>query len=75
MKKSDIVDFAKAQGYDNVRKLKDWNGYSVYEPYNLSYPDGLIIGFPPAILVKDGEIRMSTPEETYEITTGFKVEE
>ncbi|CAL7909873.1 hypothetical protein [Fusobacterium necrophorum] len=60
-----IVEFAKNQGYDNVKFLKQWNGYSCYEPY---FSDGIsFTGLPLVILVKEDEIRMSTPEESMEI--------
>ena len=46
----------------NLKKVEDCNGYEVYEPiYEMEY----IGGFPHIILVKDGEVRVSTNEECF----------
>jgi len=66
MKIRDIKKFANTHGYDTVAFLKKWKGYDVYEPIN---EDNKIsfVGLPLVILVKNSEIRMSTPEEALQI--------
>lgn len=60
-----IKSFAKENGYTDVEYLNSWNGYEVYEP--IMFEDEVAyIGLPLVILVKDDQIRMSTPEESME---------
>ena len=64
MKKEDITQFAKKQGYDNVLYIGKWRGYDVYEPtFKGSGPH--FVGPPLVILVRGRSIRMSTVEEAY----------
>ncbi len=58
-----VILFAKERGYLGVEIGKIWNGYQVFEPY-FSKKDVSYNGFPLVILVKNNEIRMSTPEES-----------
>ena len=47
---------------DHLKKGKEWNGYIVYVPvYKHLYEGGL----PQVVLVKDGEVRVSTHEEGF----------
>ena len=59
-----VVSFAVENGYEGAKFLRDWNGYKCYEPIvndnDISFCGPLFI-----ILVKDDEIRMSTPEEAF----------
>jgi len=67
MDRKKVLQFAKTRGYDSIRKRrKTWNGYDVYEPI---YRKGVIsyIGLPLVILVKENEIRLSTPQESFEL--------
>ena len=65
MKVSDVVSFAKKQGYSSAKFLNNWNGFEVYEPiYHEN--DTSFIGVPLVILVKDDIIRMSTLDEAFE---------
>lgn len=64
MKKEDITQFAKKQGYDNVLYIGKWRGYDVYEPtFEDSGPH--FVGPPLVILVRGRSIRMSTVKEAY----------
>lgn len=68
MKKSEIVAFAKENGYDGIAPLGRWRDYDAYEPTIGSKSDTSLafVGPPLMILVKGEEIRMSTVEEAYE---------
>lgn len=64
-----IIAYTKAQGYYSVEYSGLWQGYEVYCPF-LEGEDELhpaIIGLPYSILVKGETIRMSTPEECFQI--------
>jgi hypothetical protein len=65
MKDSDVIIFAKKQGYISAKFLNKWNGFDVYETI---YHEGdtSFIGVPLVILVKDDNIRMSTVDEAFE---------
>ena len=60
-----VIEYAKSQGYETVKRLKNWRGYEVYEPIALK-GEVSYTGLPLVILVKGTEIRMSTPEESLE---------
>ena len=47
-----------------VIKENDWHGFEVYTPVYSIEP--ACIGLPLIILVKDGNIRLSTPDEAFE---------
>lgn len=59
-----VNEFAIKQGYEGARYIGNWKEYRVYEPY-LTNDKVSFIGLPLVILVQEnGEIRMSTSEET-----------
>lgn len=61
----EVINFAKLQGYESAEYLCDWNGFKCYEPINKNLS---FTGLPLLILEdKDGNIRMSTPEEAIKI--------
>lgn len=60
-----IREFAAAHGYDGAMYLKEWQGYSCYEPYRDD--DASCMGLGLLILVKEDEIRMSTTQEAMQI--------
>lgn len=57
-----IIKFAEEYGYTGAIYLHEWRGYSCYEP-TFSDEGTSFVGLPLIIMVKDDEIRMSTPEE------------
>lgn len=65
-----VLEFAKKKGYSSVEHLGQWLGYDVYDlimdDEEVSY-----IGLPLVALVKDNDIRLSTPEESLEIVSYF----
>lgn len=63
MNQEDILKFAKQQGYDNVSYIGKWKDYEVYEPI-FDYDGVSFVGLPLVVLVKENEIRMSTPKES-----------
>ena len=50
-------------GADDMERGEDWKGYEVYEPI---YNEHVTIGYPLVVLVKDKDVRLSTPEESLE---------
>ena len=61
----EVLEYAKKMDYESVKFRFKWKGYNVYEPIyseELSY-----IGLPLMILEKDGKIRMTNPDEAFEI--------
>lgn len=66
VKISDIVEFAKNNGYDDVNYLGKWNSYEVYEP-TFDNDKTNYVGYPLSILVKDNTIRFTTEKECFEI--------
>ena len=59
-KLTEFTDFAYMRG---CRRLPDWKGYEVYEPV---YPEMVYVGLPFVFLVKDGKVRASDPQETFD---------
>lgn len=57
-----VKQFAIKQGYSEIKKLENWNGYEVYEPI---MGEDAIIGIPLVIMVKGNNIRMSSIEEAF----------
>jgi hypothetical protein len=57
--------FAEKEGEKGARYVCDWNGYIVYEP-NIECPSGCY-GYPPYILVSDGEAKWACPKEIREM--------
>jgi len=60
----EIINYAKAQGYDSAEYLCEWQGYDVYEPF-YDGDETKHLGVPLVILVHGETIRMSTEEEAY----------
>ena len=48
---------------DSYKRGVDWKGYQVYIPQYKGHP---CIGLPYVVLVKNGEVRLSTPKESEE---------
>lgn len=46
------------------KRRPDWKGYEVYEPVCKKY---CCVGLPFYVLVKDGEVRLTRPEEGLEL--------
>lgn len=57
-----IIKFAEESGYTGAIYHGEWHGYSCYEP-TFADEGTFFVGLPLFIMVKDDEIRMSTPEE------------
>ena len=57
-----VKQFAIKQGYKDIKKLENWNGYEIYEPI---MGEDAIIGIPLVIMVKGNNIRMSSIEEAF----------
>lgn len=65
MKLSDVLKYAKENGYEDVEAAGKWNGYEVYYPI---YSEVVAyVGLPYAILVKGNEIRMTDEKESFEV--------
>ena len=64
---SNVLAFARKNGYETVEFCGHWNGYTCYEPLLTTSPLCAHVGLPLTILVKSNEIRMSTASEALEI--------
>ena len=67
MNRRKVLEFAKAQGYDDVRHIGKWRRFDTWEPFikregENEFPK---IGLPFLILVKGDTIRMSTEDEAF----------
>ena len=56
--------FAAYHGYDRAEFLCRWKNYEVYEPITKKER---ITGLPYKILIRDGDVRLSTINETFDI--------
>lgn len=65
MKITDVIEFAKTQGYQTATYLGQWKTYEVYEPI-FDEADVSFVGLPLVILVSGESIRMSAAEESLE---------
>lgn len=67
MDKKEVLKFAVSMGYSKIGKRHIWKGYEVY-PLSVNVPKGeiAIVGYPLVAMVKNGKIRLSTPEESLE---------
>ena len=65
--KEQIIEFAKAQGYDGIKPLGRWRGYDAYEPTfeGSGECSPTMIGPPLLILVDGNGVRMSTVDEAF----------
>ena len=67
MTKKEIDRFAKEQGYaGGCVYLREWNGYSIYEPLFDDSGEPCVIGPPLVVMVSGETIRMSTEEEAFQ---------
>ena len=65
--KDKVLNFAKKYDkYVSVLKTGEWKDYSIYTPKRAS-KSVCYTGYPLKILVKDNEIRWTTPQEALEI--------
>lgn len=69
-----IKQYAESRGYHDVRYIKKWRGYDVYEPLMAS-DDISFIGLPLKILVRKNLIRMTTEKEAFEYIDDLKDDE
>lgn len=58
-----VRELAKELQADGVKRGKFYKGYTVYEPV---YNKPIKIGLPYVIFEKAGEVRLSTPEESFD---------
>ena len=56
-----IEDYMEDLNADGYRKGKSWKGYDVYVP---EYEQPVYVGLPYVVLVKGGEVRLSTEDES-----------
>ena len=66
-----VTAYAKEQGYDDALYIGKWKDYEAYEP-TFDGNDVSFVGVPLLILVKDGDIRMSTVEEAFEQLSAYQ---
>ena len=59
-----LKELAEKLQADGTKFETEWKGYKVYA---LRYKEPLIIGCPTYILEKDGEYRLTTPQEGFDI--------
>lgn len=65
MSMNDVAnEFAVYHGYDRAEFICQWNGYDVYEPVT---EKERVVGLPYKILVRQGDVRFSTINETFTI--------
>lgn len=69
MENSKVLDFVTSHGWSGAEYEMDWNGYNVYsllsgDDVDSEFPP--CVGYPLVLLVKEDEIRVSTPEESLE---------
>lgn len=69
-----VLKYAKEEGYDGIKKLGTWKGYTVYDTL-FDGDDTVYAGYPLVILVKGDEIRLSDDEECFEILDYFERKE
>lgn len=72
-KELQILDQAIQQGmqYRIVKSKGKWNGYNVYNGYYEEVGEVMFSGSPRYILEKDGQCRISTYDESFEIFDHF----
>lgn len=65
--KEKIEELMDALDADDYTKGVDWNGYEVYEPeYEEKDGEYPKLGVPLVVLVKDGKVRLTTTDESFE---------
>lgn len=66
MVKPEIVEFAKSKGFEDTKYICEWRGFKCYELI-LHKGEVLFTGMPLLALEDSkGNIRMSTPKESFE---------
>ena len=60
--KIEIEELMEELFADDYKRGEDWNGYEVYEPL---YKKPIFLGPPLVVFVKNNDVRMSTPEESF----------
>ncbi|MFI3258377.1 MAG: hypothetical protein R3Y36_08790 [Spirochaetales bacterium] len=60
------ISFAKKDNYDSAEYSCEWEGYEVYSPF-FDDDELRMIGYPQQILIKEDEIRYSSPDESFQI--------
>ena len=63
MEEKELLKIANENGYDSINKIKNWEGYEVYEMYT----EDAKLGMFTALLVKNDNVRISKYEEAFEI--------
>ncbi len=72
MRDDEVKMFALKSGYDDIKYIKNWRNYKVYEPISKKNRFNYI-GVPYVILVNShNKIRMSTTDECMLILEGEK---
>ena len=67
-----VLEFARKNGYQDVKYIGEWQGYKVYDTI---YDDEVAyIGLPFFILEKDSKLRMTTPDECFDVLDYFDEE-
>ena len=61
--KQQILELIEELNAKTYSRGENWKGYEVYVPV---YEKEMYMGLPYVVLVKDGEARISTPEESLE---------
>ena len=71
--KNKPLKFAQEHGFDKAEFVGQWKGYTVFEAHLDIGEDGepAKIGLPQYILEKDGSMRFSDYDETFEILDDF----
>lgn len=73
MDRSEILEFAKERGYDDIKEMDiRYKDFDVYEPF-FSFDEVAYIGLPLRILVRGDTIRMTTPEEAEQIQRAYAI--
>ena len=61
--KTEIQELMEELFADSYKRGTDWNGYEVYEPV---YKKEITLGPPLVVFVKNGEAKISSPEESFD---------
>lgn len=63
MSRTEVLEFAKLEGWDDVERSDDWRGFEVW----LGTADAVrYVGLPLVILVSGGSIRRASVDETFD---------
>lgn len=75
MNKDKIQKFAQENGYEKINYKGKWKDYEVFDPIYSESKEISYVGYPLMILVKNEEIRLTTPEESLELLDIFTEED